>query len=146
MIVKYQMIRLNFLKNTTFQTIRTYFQYQAAILKETTKMGVSIDNGLSEVPFFWGWFTSKSNWDEINFDKDRIILDLRNATLWFRNAYRIYFSYLFRLTKNSSIDTWDTDIVWHCVSKRLFCIYPRKIWFQMLVSVLRRLIYLVITI
>ena len=80
---------------------------------------------ISELPLMWGWYTTRNSWRQINFNRKLSLLDFFKSILRFKSfSVAVYFIKILRLTNKGILDTWDTDIVWHCILNRLYCVYP----------------------
>lgn len=82
---------------------------------------------LSELPFIWGWCTTAKKWEEVNFETTISVKDFFKAIFHFRSfPISLYFFYFQSKVNKRHIDTWDTDLVWHCVKEKKFCLAPNE--------------------
>lgn len=82
---------------------------------------------ISEIPLIWGWYTTSENWYGINFKSENSIKRFISGVAAFSSVYiTAYFLRLHRLVRAKKLDTWDIDVVWHCIERNKYCIYPNK--------------------
>jgi len=95
--------------------------------ENTEAFGAKIDESrlASETPFIWGWYTTRANWQQVTFSTKIGLASILKAIITFKSiSVAIYNLRISRLVFEKKIDTWDVDVVWHCVNNNLLCVFP----------------------
>lgn len=81
----------------------------------------------SEVPFIWGWYTTKNKWQAVSFENNiSMSLCLKLIRRFSSISVAFYILRLKRRMNEGDLDTWDIDVVLHCVEHNLICVYPSQ--------------------
>lgn len=92
------------------------------------KLQIKDDITLSKYPFIWGWASWRRVWKEYDVnmknwprDKKTIISNVSK-----RNKTRKYLEKLLDRTYNQEIDTWDYQLYYLMLKKKMFCVVPKN--------------------
>lgn len=88
---------------------------------------VNLKAAKTDLPFIWGWATTKSAWERYQTSVSYKLFDLLHLILKMKNlSYPVYIYYLSSLVKRGELDTWDIDWVWINLINGNYSISPPK--------------------